>query len=497
MPAVLLATQTPLPQSGTSDYDFTLGPLGAQSLISGIAQTISAPFNENAGRLDVLGRWGGGVYAILTGLAVTEVSGLTVRVGTGLALIDTLVRVTATQDLLLTDATRNHLWISRTGVATFRTDLLAPGTDYLYLGSVLTAAGAYSSDDTSGVMYLRGGLPWRQTADNTVPSDTPSGMISFIHQGQGKLWLWSPILTDYFEIAAGSGTYNVSRYALAPANGTNTLSAENSANTYIDVSAGTASSPWVLELTTTDIPNGLFWIIDNGSSYGARVAKAGSGVAYNVIGPDQIAIFGFDSNEIHKVATTGPRYTSAAISGTYSPAQAQVEADHISISSVGVNTFNLPVVAGMEGGVRWIHASENQSALVVQAAGEGSAERITRLMAGEIQPFVQDGANGQRLGVTRPYTRLVTHEMTTDADYTLTAIEATHWIVEITDTVVTLTGGKNIILPLVGDHSWIVANLTAQILTFKGSSGTGVAVGAGKYAFLYTEGTNVYGPVFP
>lgn len=83
-----------------------------------------------------------------------------------------------------------------------------------------------------------------------------------------------------------------------------------------------------------------------------------------------------------------------------------------------------------------------------------------------------------------------THNMASDADYTLTASQAQKAIIEITDTGPVLTGAVNIIVP---DDArvWIVDNSTAQILTFKTLAGSGVAIAAGVKTTVYSNGTNV------
>jgi hypothetical protein len=83
-----------------------------------------------------------------------------------------------------------------------------------------------------------------------------------------------------------------------------------------------------------------------------------------------------------------------------------------------------------------------------------------------------------------------THNMASDADYTLTTSQAQKAIIKITDTGVLLTTGRNIIVPDAA-RVWIVDNQTAQISTFKTSAGTGVPVAAGVKATVYSDGTNV------
>jgi len=84
----------------------------------------------------------------------------------------------------------------------------------------------------------------------------------------------------------------------------------------------------------------------------------------------------------------------------------------------------------------------------------------------------------------------VSHNITVDTDYSLTADQNTYGKVIITDSSVILTTGRNIIVD-VSERSFIFQNDTAQILTVKTSSGTGIAVDPTKKVWLICDGTNV------
>jgi len=77
----------------------------------------------------------------------------------------------------------------------------------------------------------------------------------------------------------------------------------------------------------------------------------------------------------------------------------------------------------------------------------------------------------------------------TDANTTLTAIQARNRILRFTGT---LTAQRNIVLPL-SEQDWIVQNNTTGGfgLQFIGASGTGVVVAAAKHAIVYADGTNI------
>lgn len=94
----------------------------------------------------------------------------------------------------------------------------------------------------------------------------------------------------------------------------------------------------------------------------------------------------------------------------------------------------------------------------------------------------------ERTWVTHQY---ITHNVgvtVTTADVTLTAAQARAGYITASGT---LTGNRSIIVPNNGE--WVVLNSCsgAYDLTVKTSGGTGIVVGAGAYAILYADGTNV------
>jgi len=78
-----------------------------------------------------------------------------------------------------------------------------------------------------------------------------------------------------------------------------------------------------------------------------------------------------------------------------------------------------------------------------------------------------------------------------DANITLTAIEARDQILEFTSSV-SLTATRDVVVPLAAQQ-WTVFNNTtgSQSLQFIGATGTGVTVANGMRAIIYSDGTNV------
>ncbi len=89
---------------------------------------------------------------------------------------------------------------------------------------------------------------------------------------------------------------------------------------------------------------------------------------------------------------------------------------------------------------------------------------------------------------------IITHNIASDADYTLSiASNVEEWrysTIKVTDSGVLLTATRNIIVP-VNTKPYIFINGTAQSLVLKTSAGTGITVLTNKAQILLCDGTNV------
>lgn len=102
----------------------------------------------------------------------------------------------------------------------------------------------------------------------------------------------------------------------------------------------------------------------------------------------------------------------------------------------------------------------------------------------EDQEVVYNGSAWRRRG------GVAVHNIASDADVTLSADQNGAELVEVTDSSVLLTTGRNLV---VDTRARLIAvrNSTAQVLTVKTAAGTGVAIAAGAGALLWGDGTNV------
>lgn len=86
--------------------------------------------------------------------------------------------------------------------------------------------------------------------------------------------------------------------------------------------------------------------------------------------------------------------------------------------------------------------------------------------------------------------RVLTYNLTADANYSLTADQNLYKNIVITDTGVVLTTGRDIIVDTVGKVI-VFKNSTAQTLTVKTAAGTGIEVPPGFATLLLNDGTNI------
>ncbi len=173
-------------------------PVIARALVTGDKEALRQKFNENAVRLDLLGRYGsGGAYAVARGLDLSDGGGLTCTIGAGVACIDGHQEKSVAFSVALPDsigaAARRYVWLLRNGSASVTTTTAAPANASAYLGSFRVQDGDILDagvPDYSGRVELRGGILYRRTGDLAAPSDTPPAGIILWTETQAGLYLW-------------------------------------------------------------------------------------------------------------------------------------------------------------------------------------------------------------------------------------------------------------------------------------------------------------------
>lgn len=118
---------------------------------------------------------------------------------------------------------------------------------------------------------------------------------------------------------------------------------------------------------------------------------------------------------------------------------------------------------------------------------------ITHLDENQDSPDITVNAAFDRFDVA--IAGMLTHAVATDGDYTLaTGSSPPEWVfpvVQVTDTGATLTAGRNIVVPS-NVKPYMLVNETAQILTLKTATGSGIAVAASRAAPVMCDGSDVF-----
>jgi len=119
---------------------------------------------------------------------------------------------------------------------------------------------------------------------------------------------------------------------------------------------------------------------------------------------------------------------------------------------------------------------------------------LTEFVAGQDNPDTPINAGLNVFDVK--HNKVLTIDVASDADLSITATGSVpqqwqHAGFHITDTGVALTTGRNVVLPNNEQGIFHCFNDTAQTLTFKPATGTGIAVAAAARAILECDGSDM------
>jgi hypothetical protein len=267
--------------------------------------SLVSPMNQNAVRSDLIGRGGAGAYAVVwgsgaddttPGLELTVDSGLDLLIGVGTAMLDGPVQVTAPLTVSLTDDTApGYVYLSQAGAAVVvNEDLTPPAGPHVYLGAVTTASGSITEIDGSGVLYLLGGVPIRQSADTGCPADTPPAALALLTQCPGGLYLWDG--TQYRNCSA-SGRAGIEY----PSDANYTATAAESTCAFLDLLASGATLGAQRDLVLPLLPEGRSWTIRNATDGGQDIQAIGATGTGVVIGTGKTAVVLSDGTDILRV----------------------------------------------------------------------------------------------------------------------------------------------------------------------------------------------------
>lgn len=206
MPVILLATQCPAPQKLTALIkiaDASEGNAPCSALVgSGSTTFRTSMLNPNATRIDHAVRYGGGGLAVANGLTLSFTTGLNLTVSAGHGLSGGIVELSANTVIAVPDnQSRIWIWLLLNKTLDYTLTTTAPATTAILLGSCVTSGGNITAIDSSGVMYVRGGKLYRETADIGVPLDIPNAGLLFSHKTLAGYYEWNG--SFYAQLSAG------------------------------------------------------------------------------------------------------------------------------------------------------------------------------------------------------------------------------------------------------------------------------------------------------
>jgi hypothetical protein len=216
------AANSPVPIAPSAQALLTVaaGTVTEAETIAPGATTISAPFNKHARRSDLAGRFGGGSYAVVKGLTLSQTVSGQCLVASGQGMLDGISEIGTATQKALTSSQKNWLFLLPGGavsVVASASAPAAPASICCYLGMLdVDGSGNFTNVDLSGVFTLQGGVSWRKTADAGLPTDTPPSGISFFTKTAHSLYWWDG--TAYYEISDGMRAERQSLPAMTDAN---------------------------------------------------------------------------------------------------------------------------------------------------------------------------------------------------------------------------------------------------------------------------------------
>lgn len=298
MPAtteVLLSTQTATPTptpapvaiadaTGTSTPGHTPTGVSAFTPSSFAASTM----NKLLASMSIIGTSGGNGYGILTGIVVSESSGLTVAVTAGTAMLGAPVQIGATTYVLPASQSTIGLWLKADGTLTHTLTLTPPSGSPLLIAVCSTSGSAITMIDVGGVVRIRDGIRLRTTGDIGAPADTPAADVRVWTQTRTGLYLWDGI-----------------RHQRLGDEGRTVVAISDSADTTLSYAAASVRH---LELTGTltagrnlivPLAKGYEWVIANGTGQTVTVKVAGgTGVT---VGSNKTAIVRVGNTDVQRV----------------------------------------------------------------------------------------------------------------------------------------------------------------------------------------------------
>jgi hypothetical protein len=132
---------------------------------------------------------------IISGFALSS-TGLNVTVGVGIGIMGGLFEFAAQTRSLPANQSHVWLWVNAAGSLEYTTGSSSapPAGNFLLVGHCVTGASALTgSFDVSGVIYIIGGMSWRETNNANAPGDTLDANLRIWTKTQDGVYLWTGV----------------------------------------------------------------------------------------------------------------------------------------------------------------------------------------------------------------------------------------------------------------------------------------------------------------
>lgn len=290
--------------------------------------------------------------------------------------------------------------------------------------------------------------------------------------------------SNFVNSAGGGGG---GQLVLLPA-GNVTLDSDQADFGNIDLrSGGGVSAPF--SVTFPDKTAGRTWIIENTTGQTCTLIGNDGSQSF-LINNARCEILWDDATMVRNWLSTPTHFNLAVTNPTTFVTWDQVDADYIEFTPVAGNVVvNWPNGGslGKRGRRTTVRNDHTSSYLDVKTNGAGT-DKTVRLLPGETASFIIDDSGAIVADWTRAYERraAITHD--DGATYTVVHPDfLARWLVIGGS----LTATRNLVLPAVEHHTWIIQNTTAESLVVKTAAGTGVTVPAGKTQHIGGNGTDL------
>ena len=171
-------------------------PTTLENVVGGETLSFIGIHNRNAARVDALGQFGAGAYAVVQGTGeLTDGGGLSLAVSACAVTLDGAVTASA-GTLALTGSAYNWVYLLQNGTLTKTTSVTTtppanPAAKCVFLGRVQCGASTITDIDYSGRLEWRGGMLYRRLGDAGAPSDTPVSRYQIVTRTGGGVYLWT------------------------------------------------------------------------------------------------------------------------------------------------------------------------------------------------------------------------------------------------------------------------------------------------------------------